>query len=119
MPFNNLLIREKRGAFNWEIASLNDPYAVCILVFAFTMILAGKIQDKKGPRITASIGGALVGAGFILLYFTTSYALWVLGFGVLAGLGIGFGYASATPPAFKWFPASKSGLIAGIVVSGF
>lgn len=109
----------EEGAFNWEIASLNDPYAVCILVFAFTMILAGKIQDKKGPRITASIGGALVGAGFILLYFTTSYALWVLGFGVLAGLGIGFGYASATPPAFKWFPASKSGLIAGIVVSGF
>ncbi len=107
------------GAFNWEISALNDPYAVCILVFAFTMILAGRIQDKQGPKITAAIGGVLVGAGFSLLYFTTSYTLWVLGFGVLAGIGIGFGYASATPPAFKWFPSSKSGLIAGIVVSGF
>jgi MFS transporter, OFA family, oxalate/formate antiporter len=107
------------GAFTWDEAALNDPYAVCILVFAFTMILAGKIQDKKGPKITAAIGGVLVAAGFILLAFTTSYALWVLGFGILAGIGIGFGYASATPPAFKWFPASKSGLIAGIVVSGF
>jgi MFS transporter, OFA family, oxalate/formate antiporter len=107
------------GAFAWDVAALNDPYAVCILVFAFTMILAGRIQDKKGPKITAAIGGILVSAGFTLLYFTTSYTLWVLGFGILAGIGIGFGYASATPPAFKWFPASKSGLIAGIVVSGF
>lgn len=107
------------GAFTWQESALNDPYAVCILVFAFTTIVAGKIQDKRGPRITAAIGGVLVAAGFSVLAFTTSYTLWVLGFGVLAGVGIGFGYASATPPAFKWFPASKSGLIAGIVVSGF
>jgi OFA family oxalate/formate antiporter-like MFS transporter len=37
----------------------------------------------------------------------------------LAGAGIGFGYASATPPAVKWFPPARTGLIAGIVVSGF
>lgn len=107
------------GAFTWNEAALNDPYAVCILVFAFTTIVAGKLQDKKGPRITATIGGILVATGFTLLSFTTNYALWVLGFGILAGIGIGFGYSSATPPAFKWFPAHKSGLIAGIVVSGF
>jgi OFA family oxalate/formate antiporter-like MFS transporter len=34
-------------------------------------------------------------------------------------LGLGFGYASATPPAIKWFPSSKTGMIAGIVVAGF
>ncbi len=113
------MLKGEEGGFDWSVAALNDPYAVCILVFAFTMILAGRIQDKKGPGVTAAIGGLLVGAGFSLLYFTTSYVLWVLGFGVLAGIGIGFGYASATPPAFKWFPSSKSGLIAGIVVSGF
>jgi MFS transporter, OFA family, oxalate/formate antiporter len=44
---------------------------------------------------------------------------WVLGFGVLAGTGIGFGYGSATPPALKWFPPAKTGLIAGLVVAGF
>ena len=37
----------------------------------------------------------------------------MLGFGLLVGLG--FGYSSATPPALKWFPASKTGLIAGLV----
>ncbi|UCH07977.1 MAG: OFA family MFS transporter [Deltaproteobacteria bacterium] len=111
--------RGGEGAFNWDLASLNDPYAVCCLVFAFAMILSGKCQDRFGPRMTALIGGILVGLGFIWISQTTSYVAWVLGFGLLAGTGIGFGYAAATPPALKWFPPAKTGLIAGLVVSGF
>ena len=107
------------GAFHWDPKSLNDPYAVCCLVFAFAMILAGRIQDKFGPRVTACIGGVLVGIGFIWISQTTSYGIWLIGFGVLAGCGIGFGYSAATPPALKWFPPERTGLIAGLVVSGF
>lgn len=107
------------GAFNWDIASLNDPYAICCIVFAFAMILAGKCQDKFGPRVTAFMGGILVSLGLLLISRTTSYAVWVIGFGLLAGTGIGFGYSAATPPALKWFPPQKTGLIAGLVVSGF
>ncbi|KIH76351.1 Nitrate/nitrite transporter NarK [Geoalkalibacter ferrihydriticus] len=107
------------GAFNWNPAAINDPYAVCCLVFAFSMILAGKCQDKFGPRLTIMIGGLLVASGFVLVSQSTAYWAWVLGFGVMAGAGIGFGYSAATPPALKWFPPAKTGLIAGIVVSGF
>jgi OFA family oxalate/formate antiporter-like MFS transporter len=105
--------------FGWKGDQLNDPYAVCCLVFAFAMIVAGRCQDKFGPRLTASIGGLLVGAGFVLCSTTQSYGVWLLGFGVLAGIGIGFGYSSATPPALKWFPPAKTGMIAGMVVAGF
>ena len=105
--------------FGWKDAQLNDPYALCCLVFAFSMILAGRCQDKLGPRLTASLGGLLVGAGFVLLSTTQSYAAWVMGFGLLVGVGLAFGYSSATPPALKWFPPAKTGLIAGVVVSGF
>ena len=105
--------------FGWKGYQLNDPYAICCLVFAFAMILSGRCQDKFGPRITASIGGGLVAAGFILISTSSSYLVWVIGFGVLVGIGIGFAYSSATPPALKWFPPSKTGLIAGFVVAGF
>jgi len=105
--------------FGWQGSQLNDPYALCCLVFAFTMIVAGRCQDKFGPRLTASIGGLLVGAGLVLISTTNSYGAWLLGFGVFVGVGIGFGYSSATPPALKWFPPSKTGLIAGLVVAGF
>ncbi|NLH41461.1 MAG: OFA family MFS transporter [Planctomycetes bacterium] len=105
--------------FGWDPAKLNDPYALCCLVFAFAMILAGRCQDKLGPRVTAFIGGLLVGVGLLWVSTTTSYGTWVIGFGVLVGMGIGFGYSSATPPALKWFPPSKTGMIAGLVVAGF
>ena len=107
------------GAFQWDLASINDPYAVCCLTFAFAMILAGKSQDKIGPAKTALIGGLLVGCGFTLTALSSSYLAWVVGFGVLAGAGFGFGYSAATPPALKWFSPAKTGLIAGIVVAGF
>jgi len=105
--------------FGWKGAQLNDPYALCCLVFAFTMIVAGRCQDRVGPRLTASLGGVLVGLGLLLVSTTNNYGTWLLGFGVLVGLGIGFAYASATPPALKWFPPAKTGLIAGLVVAGF
>lgn len=107
------------GAFDWNMANLNDPYAVCCLVFACCMIIAGKCQDTYGPRLTAIIGGILVGLGFIWISQSNAYWSWIIGFGVLVGMGIAFGYSSATPPALKWFPPNKSGLVAGVVVSGF
>jgi MFS family permease len=107
------------GAFNWDLSSLNDPYAVCCLVFALSMIAAGRFQDRYGPRLTATIGGVLVGAGFILISTTKAYFGWIVGFGLLVGTGIAFGYSSATPPALKWYPPNQTGKIAGIVVSGF
>ena len=107
------------GRFTWDIASLNDPFAVCCLMFTIAMVFAGRIQDKLSPRITAIIGGLLTGLGLIVISQFTSLFSWILGFGVLTGLGLGFGYASATPPAIKWFPPSKTGMIAGIVVAGF
>lgn len=107
------------GTFNWSLASLNDPYAVCCLVFAFTMIFAGRIQDKFTPRVTAVLGGIFTGLGLIIISLSNAWMSWIVGFGVLTGMGLGFGYASATPPAIKWFPPAKTGMIAGIVVAGF
>ncbi|MFW5875088.1 MAG: OFA family MFS transporter [bacterium] len=107
------------GGFDWSLSAVNDPYAVCCLVFAFFMIPAGKFQDKLGPRLTTAIGGVLVGLGFLLISQSTEYWIWILGFGVMVGAGIGCGYSSATPAAIKWFPPAKTGLVAGLVVSGF
>jgi MFS family permease len=105
--------------FGWDSAGLNDPYAICCLVFAFVMILGGRCQDRFGPRRTALLGGVLVAAGLGICSQSSDYKVWVLGFGVLSGIGIGFGYSAATPPALKWFPASMTGKVAGIVVAGF
>jgi len=105
--------------WNWSEADKSWPYAIACLVFSLVMVPAGRMQDKIGPRVVASLGGLLVGIGLILASMTTSPIGYIVGFGILSGAGIGFAYASATPPAVKWFNAARTGLIAGIVVSGF
>ncbi|OGS19925.1 MAG: hypothetical protein A2252_11400 [Elusimicrobia bacterium RIFOXYA2_FULL_39_19] len=109
---------EKSG-WGWSAAQRSLPYSIACLVFCLVMVPAGRMQDKLGPRLVASIGGLLVGIGMILTSFSNSVTGFIIGFGVLAGAGIGFGYAATTPPAVKWFPASKTGMITGLVVSGF
>jgi len=105
--------------WNWNEDDKSLPYMIACLVFSLIMVPAGRLQDKISPRFVATIGGVLVGFGFVIASMTRSPLAFAIGFGVLAGAGIGFGYASATPPAIKWFSAAKTGLIAGIVVSGF
>ncbi|MHB8841523.1 MAG: L-lactate MFS transporter [Candidatus Aquicultor sp.] len=107
--------------WGWTATQTQLPYAVACGVFAIIMVFAGRAQDKIGPRVVASLGGALVGIGMILSSFATAGngMLLTIGFGILVGAGIGLGYASATPPAIKWFPPAKRGMVSGIVVAGF
>ncbi|GAW30199.1 OFA family MFS transporter [Carboxydocella sp. ULO1] len=105
--------------WNWSKTQSSLPYTLAILVFALMMIPAGRWQDKAGPRIVATVGGILTGSGLILASFFDSVMGITISFGLLAGAGIGLGYAAATPAAVKWFPPEKKGLITGIVVSGF
>ena len=105
--------------WGWSETQRALPYSVACMVFALMMVPAGRMQDKIGPRIVATIGGILTGIGLMVASQFTNIWMFVVGFGLLAGSGIGFGYASATPPAVKWFPPAKTGMIVGIVVSGF
>lgn len=105
--------------WGWNETQTALPYSVAIAAFAFMMVPAGRLQDKFGPRLVATLGGIFCGAGFIMAGLGQSLTGLIIGFGLLAGTGIGFGYASATPPAVKWFPPERTGLIAGLVVAGF
>ncbi len=107
-------------SWGWSNADKALPYSVACIVFSLAMVPAGRLQDVIGPRWVATIGGIMTGVGCIIAAIAGSSLVgFVIGFGIFAGIGIGFGYASATPPAVKWFPPEKTGLVAGIVVAGF
>jgi len=116
----SVISKEVPADWGWSEADKSWPYSIACLVFSLMMVPAGRFQDRIGPRLVATAGGILVGVGMVLASLSGSSHLgYMIGFGLLAGTGIGFGYASATPPAVKWFPAARTGMIAGIVVSGF
>lgn len=94
-------------------------YFLCGLTFAVFMIPGGKIQDKYGPKIGATLGGLLLAAGCIIAGLMKSYLGLIIGFGILGGMGMGIGYAAPTPAALRWFGIHRRGLIAGITVGGY
>jgi OFA family oxalate/formate antiporter-like MFS transporter len=105
--------------FGWAITDERLAFSIMLFMFAVTMPIAGRIQDKKGPKLIALIGGILLGLGFIVSSFAVQGNLFMyITYGVLAGAGVGFAYNAPIAAGSKWFP-DKRGLVMGLMVFGF
>jgi OFA family oxalate/formate antiporter-like MFS transporter len=110
---------ESRFALTASQAAL--PFSVTIAMIFLGTYIGGRIQDVKGPRIVAFVGGVVYAAGILVAGLSSSESqLWllILGYGVIAGFGLGLGYIVPVAMLQKWFP-DKRGLITGIAVGGF
>jgi OFA family oxalate/formate antiporter-like MFS transporter len=109
---------------DWSETQVTLPAQIVLAAFALAVIFAGRIQDRVGPRVVATVGGIILGAGLILAKFTEAFPsgtalLWLIGtFSILGGIGIGAGYVCPIATCVKWFP-DKRGLITGLAVAGF
>ena len=104
--------------FGWKRAQTSAVFGYAVIVFALSFILAGRLQDKFGPFWVSVTGGVLVSLGFFLCAYTTSLTYLYICFGVIGGLGNGFGYSTPIPVMAKWFP-DKRGLAVGLAVAGY
>ena len=104
--------------FGWKRADVSTVFIIAVFVFGLSFILAGRLQDKKGPFWISVIGGVLVSLGFFVCSWTTSLNWLFFWFGVIGGIGNGFGYATPIPVMAKWFP-DKRGLAVGLAVAGY
>ena len=87
--------------------------------WASRRFFGGLWLNKKGPRIVALTGGFLYGLGVFLASFSADKLWWLyLSYGVIGGIGLGFGYIVPVAVLVKWFP-DRRGLITGIAVGGF
>ncbi|MCE1255567.1 MAG: OFA family MFS transporter [Anaerolineae bacterium] len=105
--------------WGWAEAQKTLPYSIACVVFSVMTPVGARLLSRFGPRIVISLGGLLAGLGMIISSQSSSPWIYSIAFGGLLGTGIGFVYASASPTALRWFPASKTGMISGIVVAGF
>ena len=106
-------------AYGWSKTMSIAPYRWSILFFTLAMIVAGFWQDRKGPRLVASVGGLLLGGGCLLASFIgADLNGLVFSYGVVAGLGVGFAYVTPIATCVKWFP-DKRGMVVGLAVMGF
>lgn len=75
---------EKRLAM--QQGYLKYAFSICILTFAVVMVIAGRIQDVKGPRFPAVIGAVLMGLGFMTAGLMNSPIVFYIAHAAFAGL---------------------------------
>jgi len=105
--------------FHWSISQVTLTFSICVFVLGVAAFFGGLWLNKKGPRMVALTAGFLYGLGVFLASFSADKLWWLyLSYGLIGGIGLGFGYIVPIAVLVKWFP-DRRGLITGIAVAGF
>lgn len=109
------------ASHGWGETATQTTFSICIGVIGLAAAFGGLLVDKKGPRFVATLGGILFGIGTLIAGIADKigslYLLWI-GYGLIAGIGNGFGYVTPIATLIRWFP-DKRGLVTGLAVMGF
>ena len=104
--------------FGWTIPQVTLTFTISIFLLGVSAFTGGLWLNRKGPRVVAMTGGILYGSGVFLASFTDRLWWLYLTYGVIGGIGLGFGYIVPVAVLVKWFP-DRRGMITGIAVGGF
>jgi OFA family oxalate/formate antiporter-like MFS transporter len=104
--------------FGWKRAQTSSVFTLAVVMFAGSLLLGGRLQDRFGPFWISLTGSILVSLSFLLFAFTSSLFSLYLFYGVLGGIGLGFGFGTVVPVMAKWFP-DRTGLAIGLALAGF
>jgi len=123
--FNEPLTRElgvvAASAGDWQMAQAVTTFTGIIIAQGTAMALFGKWVDRVGARIAGVTGASLYGFGMLLGaagVATHQLPLLYLGYGAIAGCGMGIAYLPPVTTLIKWFP-ERRGLATGMTICGF
>ena len=106
---------------NWDAHDTKTAFSLAICFLGLTAAFMGKFAQKIGPTKAGSIGAIFIVIGLIGSSFAVKWSsieLFYLTFGVLQGIGLGFGYVVPVYTVVKWFP-DRPGLASGIIIMSF
>ena len=110
---------DKAGKYAFSASQANWIFSIGLLVFAFTLIISGRMMVKTGPKKLAIASAFVLGLGYILGgLLGSSFATQLIFIGIVGGAGIGLGYVVPIAVGVKWFP-DKKGMVTGLAVAGF
>ena len=115
--FQIMLVRQ----LGWTYTDTAIAFGLAIFSLGIAAAWAGGALPRLGPRKLALAGSVMFSVGYLVAAFALEHnnlLLFYLGYGVIGGAGIGFGYVTPVATVAKWFP-DKKGLATGIVVMGF
>ncbi|AOW10251.1 L-lactate MFS transporter [Flavobacterium gilvum] len=106
---------------SWDAHDTKTGFSLAICFLGLTAAFMGKFAQKVGPTKGGIIAALFLTIGLLgssLAVKIDSIYLFYLTFGVLQGIGLGFGYIVPVYTVVKWFP-DKPGLASGIIIMSF
>ncbi len=106
---------------NWDAHDTKMGFSLAICFLGLTAAFMGKFAQKIGPAKSGLIATVFMTTGLLgsaLAVNMNSMNLFYLTFGVLQGIGLGFGYIVPVYTVVKWFP-DRPGLASGIIIMSF
>ena len=106
---------------NWDAHDTKTGFSLAICFLGLTAAFMGKFAQKIGPTKAGLLATVFLTIGLLgsaLAVNTGSIYLFYLTFGILQGIGLGFGYVAPVYTVVKWFP-DRLGLASGIIIMSF
>ncbi len=104
--------------FGWSRASLSMAFFLNMTFFAFSVIVAGKLYDRHGPKWVIVISTIFFSAGYALM--STAGALWhfYIYYGIISAIGLGGTSVPLISTLMsKWF-VKRRGLAVSLSIAG-
>jgi sugar phosphate permease len=104
--------------FGWERGPLSLATSITFMVAGLISIGVGKLCDRYGPRIFITLGGIIMGAGFLLMAQVTSLIQVYIFWGLFLGIAQSCCSLTVLSTIPRWF-VQKRGIAISIPFAGF
>jgi len=112
-----VFFKEFQAAFGWSRATISGASSLAFLIMGAAGILAGRLNDRIGPKVLIVASGISLGVGYLLMSFLNmSWQLYLL-YGVLVGIGLSTHDVITLSTVARWF-VKRRGMMTGIVKVG-
>jgi MFS family permease len=112
-----VFFKEFQAEFGWSRATISGASSLAFLAMGAVGILAGRLNDRIGPKILIAVSGVSLGMGYLLMsYMQAPWHLFVL-YGLLGGIGYSTHDVITLSTVARWF-IKRRGMMSGIVKVG-
>jgi len=112
-----VFFKELQSEFGWSRATVSGASSLAFLIMGVVGILAGRFNDRLGPRILIATSAVFLGLGYLLMSrMQSTWHLYAV-YGVLAGIGFSTHDVITLSTVARWF-VKRRGVMSGIVKVG-